>query len=71
MNHKYEIDLFWSSEDAAFLAEVPDLEGCMAHGATHEEALLEAQAAIELWLDVAREMGREVPEPSTLRNSRL
>jgi len=71
MNHKYEIDLFWSSEDAAFLAEVPDLEGCMAHGATHEEALLEAQAAIELWLDVAREMGREVPEPRAPRSSGL
>ena len=63
MKHKYEIDLFWSSEDDAFLAEVPDLPGCMAHGLTHEEALLEAQAAIELWIDVAREAGQPVPEP--------
>jgi predicted RNase H-like HicB family nuclease len=70
MNHKYEIDLFWSSEDAAFLAEAPDLEGCMAHGATHEEALLEAQAAIELWIDVARGTGIPVPEPRARRSSR-
>ena len=63
MKHKYEIDLFWSDEDRAFIAEVPDLPGCMAHGATHEEALREVQVAIEGWLEVAREAGEPVPEP--------
>ncbi len=63
MTHKYEIDLVWSDEDQAFLAEVPDLPGCMAHGATHEEALREVQSAIAGWLAVAREAGEPVPEP--------
>ena len=63
MNHRYEIDLFWSDEDQAFLAEVPDLPGCMAHGDTHEEALAEIQVAITLWLEVCREDGQPVPEP--------
>jgi predicted RNase H-like HicB family nuclease len=64
MSHKYEIDLFWSDEDQAFLAEVPDLPGCMAHGRTHEEALAEAQVAIEGWLELARESGQPVAEPT-------
>ena len=63
MNHRYEIDVFWSEEDQAFLAEVPDLPGCMAHGSTHEEALGEAQVAIAGWLEVLRESGEPVPEP--------
>jgi predicted RNase H-like HicB family nuclease len=64
MTHKYEIDVFWSEEDQAFLAEVPDLPGCMAHGSTHEEALAEAQQAIEGWIELLRESGDPVPEPS-------
>lgn len=63
MSHKYEIDVFWSDEDQAFLAEVPDLPGCMAHGNTHEEALAEAQNAIAGWIEVARESGQPLPEP--------
>ncbi|MFN0006674.1 MAG: type II toxin-antitoxin system HicB family antitoxin [Planctomycetota bacterium] len=63
MSHKYEIDVFWSDEDQAFLAEVPDLPGCMAHGDTHEEALAEIQVAIGHWLDLLREDGQPVPEP--------
>jgi len=63
MSHKYEIDVFWSDEDQAFLAEVPDLPGCMAHGDTHEEALAEAQQAIAGWIDVLRETGQPMPEP--------
>jgi predicted RNase H-like HicB family nuclease len=63
MKHRYEIDLFWSDEDQLFLAEVPDLPGCMAHGSTHEEALAEIQEAIAGWIEVARESGRALPEP--------
>lgn len=59
----YEIVLFWSSEDDVFVAEVPDLPGCMAHGATHEEALAQVKEAAALWLDVARERGEELPRP--------
>jgi len=55
MTHKYEIDLFWSEEDQAFLAEVPDLPGCTAHGSTHEEALAQIQDAITGWLEIARD----------------
>ena len=63
MKHKYEIDVFWSDADQVFLAEVPDLSGCMAHGSTHEEAMAEAQVAIEGWLAAARESGEPIPEP--------
>lgn len=61
--HRYEIILYWSDEDALFIAEVPELPGCMAHGDSRERALAEAHQAIELWVETAREMGREVPEP--------
>lgn len=63
MSHRYEIDVFWSEEDKAFLAEVPHLDGLMVHGDTHEEALAEAQVAIGFWLELAREDGRPIPEP--------
>ena len=63
MSLKYEIDLFWSDEDQVFIAEVPELPGCMAHGATHEEALAEVQQAIVGWIATAREFGHPVPEP--------
>lgn len=59
MTHRYEIILYWSDEDAVFIAEVPELPGCMAHGVSPERALAECQQAIELWVDTAREMGRE------------
>jgi predicted RNase H-like HicB family nuclease len=63
MNHRYEIDLFWSDEDQVFLAEVPDLPGCMAHGRTHEKALAEIRVAIAGWVEVALESGLPVPAP--------
>ena len=63
MGNRYEIIIFWSDEDRAFVADVPELPGCMAHGASHEEALDNAQEAILLWVDTARELGRPVPEP--------
>jgi len=61
--NRYEISIFWSNEDCCFVAEVPELPGCMAHGATHEEALKNAQEAMILWIDTAREQGRPIPQP--------
>jgi predicted RNase H-like HicB family nuclease len=61
--HKYELVVSWSDEDGVFVADVPELVGCMAHGDTPIEAVANAQDAIALWLDVARESGRPVPEP--------
>jgi len=64
---KYEVIIYWSEEDSAFIAEVPELAGCMAHGLTQEEALKSAQEAIRLWLDTAREFGDPVPKPKGRR----
>ena len=61
--HKYEIIIYWSNEDQAFVAEVPELPGCMAHGDTQELALAHANQAIQLWIDTAREFGDPIPEP--------
>ena len=66
---RYEIDIFWSDEDRCFVAIVPDLEGCAAHGATPELALAEVEVARDLWLDAARGAGREIPEPSPRRSA--
>jgi predicted RNase H-like HicB family nuclease len=65
--NKYEVIIFWSAEDDAFVAEVPELAGCMAHGATQEEALANAKAAEKLWLDTAKEFGDPIPEPKGRR----
>jgi predicted RNase H-like HicB family nuclease len=59
----YEIILYWSQEDGVFIAEVPELPGCMAHGDTQEAALANVKEAMQLWLDTAREFGDPVPEP--------
>ncbi len=64
---KYEIIIYWSSEDSVFVAEVPELPGCMAHGATHEDALLQVKEAIHLWMDTAREFGDPIPSPKGRR----
>ncbi len=61
--HKYEIIIYWSNEDEVFIAEVPELPGCMAHGDTQQAALANANEAIQLWIDTAREFGDPVPEP--------
>lgn len=61
--HKYEIILYWSNEDRSFVAEVPELPGCMAHGDSQEDALKHINEAIELWVDTATEFGDAVPEP--------
>ena len=60
---KYEIILYWSSEDDAFVAEAPELAGCAADGATRQEALANVEVVIAEWLDTARELGRPIPEP--------
>jgi predicted RNase H-like HicB family nuclease len=60
---KYEVIIHWSDEDEAFVADVPELPGCVAHGPTQEIALRNAQDAAELRLDTAREMGDRIPEP--------
>jgi predicted RNase H-like HicB family nuclease len=60
---KYEIILYWSAEDQAFIAEVPELAGCAADGSTRQEALANAETIIGEWLEIARELGRPVPEP--------
>ena len=61
--YKYEIIIYWSSEDEVFIAEVPELPGCMAHGRTPERALKNAKEAIQLWIDTAKEFGDTIPEP--------
>lgn len=63
--HKYELIVFWSAEDSAFIVDVPELPGCMAHGDTPAIAVANTQEAIALWLDVAREDGRSIPQPIT------
>ena len=65
--YKYETIIYWSGEDEAFIAEVPELPGCMVHGDTQQEALSNACDAIELWLDTAREHGDSIPEPKGQR----
>ena len=60
---KYEIILYWSDDDGAFIAEVPELPGCVADGTTRQEALANAEIVISEWLETARELGRPVPEP--------
>lgn len=60
---KYEIIIFWSDADNAFVAEVPELSGCMAHGDSQEKAFSAIREAMRLWLDTAREFGDAIPQP--------
>ena len=60
---KYAIEIFYSEEDEGYIAVVPELPGCSAFGETPEEALKEVQIAIELWLEAAKKIGREIPKP--------
>ena len=63
MNSKYEIIIFWSEEDDAFVTEVPELAGCMADGRTYQEALANAEQVIQEWIETAQELGRTIPAP--------
>jgi predicted RNase H-like HicB family nuclease len=60
---KYEIILYWSEEDQAFIAEVPELPGCAADGTSRQEALTNAEGVIQEWIETAKELGRPIPEP--------
>ncbi len=60
---KYEIIIYWSPADEVFVAEMPELKGCIAHGDTQDEALKEIKAVAEEWLAIAREKGWQIPEP--------
>ncbi len=60
---KYEIILYWSADDNAFIAEVPELAGCMADGETRADALKNAERVIAEWIEVEQEMGRDIPVP--------
>ncbi|MBI5750164.1 MAG: type II toxin-antitoxin system HicB family antitoxin [Nitrospinae bacterium] len=60
---KYEIIVYWSEEDKVFIAEVPELPGCAADGATYQEALTNVEVIIQEWIETAKELGRPIPEP--------
>lgn len=63
MNNKYEIIIYWSEKDQLFLAEVPELPGCMADGHSYQEAVSNAEIIINEWIETAKELGREIPKP--------
>jgi predicted RNase H-like HicB family nuclease len=60
---RYEVIIYWSDEDQAYIAEVPELPGCAADGATYKQALSNAEEIIREWIETARELGRPIPEP--------
>jgi len=60
---KYEVLIYWSNEDQSFIAEVPELPGCAADGATYQEALANLEVVIQEWIETAKELGRSIPEP--------
>jgi len=61
--NRYEVIIYWSKEDEAFIAEVPELPGCSADGATYQEALSNVEVIIKEWIETAKELGRPIPEP--------
>ena len=60
---RYELIIYWNKADGCFIAEVPELPGCMADGTTYEEAVANAQIVIQEWIDTAHSLGRPIPEP--------
>ena len=60
---RYELIIFWDESDQIFVVDVPELRGCMAHGSTKKEAITQAEAAIDLWIETAKEDGIPIPEP--------
>jgi predicted RNase H-like HicB family nuclease len=60
---KYEVIIYWSEEDQAFIAEVPELPGCAADGKTYREALANVEVVIKEWIETATELGRPIPQP--------
>jgi predicted RNase H-like HicB family nuclease len=63
ISFKYQIVIYWTEEDETYIAEVPELAGCLADGATYQEALRNVELIIQEWIETARELGREIPEP--------
>ena len=63
MMYKYEIIIHWDEEDGIFVADVPELNGCMAHGNDYDSALQNVKEAIQLWIETAKEFGDPIPEP--------
>lgn len=61
--NKYEVIIFWSDEDQAYVAEIPELPGCAADGATYQEALKNVEVVAQEWIEIARSLGREIPVP--------
>ena len=62
-NHRYEVIIYWSKDDNMFLAEVPELPGCMADGKSHQEALANVNDVIMQWIETAKSLNRPIPEP--------
>ena len=63
MMYKYELIIFWSEEDERYVVEVPELPGCMADGESYEEAVKNAEIVISEWIETAKSLGREIPQP--------
>ena len=63
MKIRYEMIIYWSTEDDAFIVEVPELPGCMADGKTYQEAVQNAEIVIQEWIETAQELGRDIPTP--------
>ena len=61
--NSYEMIIWWSTEDDAYVVDVPELPGCMAHGATRQDAITNAEDAIKFWIKTAKEDGQKIPEP--------
>ena len=61
--HRYEMIIFWSEEDSAYVVDVPELSGCMADGSTYQEAVKNAEIVIDEWIQTAKELNREIPVP--------
>jgi predicted RNase H-like HicB family nuclease len=62
-DYRYEIIMYWSAEDQTFIAEVPELPGCAADGTTYQEALANVQVIVMEWIETAKELGRQIPQP--------
>lgn len=63
MSIRYELIIYWSEEDDCFIVEVPELAGCFADGKTYSEAVSNAEIIIQEWIETAKELGRDIPEP--------
>lgn len=65
--HKYEVIIYWSEEDNSYIAEVPELPGCMADGSNYQDALKNVETVVNEWIEAAKELGRDIPKPKGKR----